>query len=92
MTERNAVLEFVGIDPSKRRDGYSYEGVETFFLEVILDGQRYRIDVGDIGVNMSDGKPRRGVHINYPLGAERGEYSLNALNIVNVGEEPLPSR
>jgi len=90
VSEKAAILDFIGVDPARRLGGYRYEAVENFFLEILVDGQRYRIDVGDIGANLSDGKPRRGIHINFPLGGDLGDRSLNAVNIANPDQETLP--
>lgn len=86
-------VEFVGCDPEARIGRYSRKPTKTAFIELYVDGQRYRIDAGDISERCFDGKPRRGVHINYPMGAELGDRSMNALNLSVPGSEPfwLPS-
>ena len=82
-------VEFVGCPPSERYSEYGWKPTKSAFIELYIDGQRYRIDAGDIGQNCFDGKPRRGVHINYPIGATLGDRSINALNLANPGAEPF---
>lgn len=89
LAEKGAHLNFIGIDPARRNSRYAYNPVDSFFLEIGLDGQSYRLDVGNIGQNCSDGVARRGVHLFHPLGAELGELSLNSLNIANAKEPPF---
>lgn len=89
LSPTGAHLNFIGMDPKLRCGLYDYNAVDSFFLEIGVDGQRYRIDVGNIGINMSDGKARRGIHISFPIFAELGELSMNALNLANKGELPL---
>lgn len=80
-------VEFVGCSPSERYSDYGWKPTKSAFIELYVDGLRYRIDAGDIGHNCFDGKPRRGVHISYPMGAELGDRSMNALNLANPGSE-----
>jgi hypothetical protein len=87
----SASLAFVGMDPKLlERGGYVYRPTPNghFFLEIELDGHRIRIDVGEIGRNCFDGVRRRGVHINFPIGADLGDLSTNALNL-SMPEWPL---
>lgn len=73
-------VEFVGCDPKQRFSDYGYRPTVSAFIEVYVDGQRFRIDIGDI-YNGSDSKKVRGIHINgvYDLQVER-----TASNAVSV--------
>lgn len=81
-------VEFVGVDPKARHSEYGYVPTETAFIELYVDGKRYRIDAGDIGQYCHDGKPRRGIHINGPFG-NIGDLSVNALVWATDDSEPL---
>jgi len=82
-------VEFVGCPPSERYSDYGWKPTKSAFIELYVDGERYRIDAGEIGQNCFDGKPRRGIHINYPVGAELGDRSVNALSLSNPGSVPF---
>lgn len=72
-------IEFVGCDPAKRRGPYGWIPVErTSFIEVYVDGARFRIDVGDF----HDGHAqRRDLHIVYSMSCAAEQTSLNAASI-----------
>ena len=83
------MLEFVSVGEENRQvygdsgkqSPYSYYPVDSFFLEVYVDGKRFRIDVGNLR-EYGGGDNSRGIHINYPMDAEIKGKSLNAHNIV----------
>jgi hypothetical protein len=53
-------VEFVGCSPSKKRSDYGWAPTERAFLEIYVDGERFRVDVG----SFHDGHAmRRGLHI-----------------------------
>lgn len=72
-------IEFVGVSPSLKRSEYGWKPSPSAFLEVYVDGQRFRIDVGNI--ETFDGKTRRGLHVNGPLDMEIGDRCLNAFSV-----------
>lgn len=74
-------VEFVGVDPELRNGRYGYKPSKTAFLEIYVDGQRFRIDVGSLKLSTDDGADLRGIHINFPLNASVRDQCMNALNI-----------
>ncbi len=71
-------VEFVGCSPELRCSNYGWKPTERAFLEVYVDGQRFRIDVG----SYHDGKAqRRGLHIVGPVAAGYEQTSMNAASI-----------
>ena len=53
-------IEFVGCSPDNKRGDYGWKPEKTAFIEIYVDGNRYRVEVGDF----HDGKAqRRGLHI-----------------------------
>lgn len=53
-------VEFVGCSPNNKRSDYGWKPEKSAFIEVYVDGNRYRITVGDF----HDGKAeRRGLHV-----------------------------
>jgi hypothetical protein len=71
-------IEFVGCDPKERYSNYGWKPVDSAFLEVYVDGQRYRIDVGSF--QAGDGSWRRGLHVCGPLNLQVDKHSLNAFD------------
>ena len=55
-------VEFVGVDPQLRYSEYGWKPSDNAFIEVWVDGHRFRIDVGDLSQHGHPG--RRGIHIN----------------------------
>ena len=55
-------VEFVGVDPTLRYSPYGWKPSDRAFIEVWVDGHRFRIDVGDLSEHGHLG--RRGIHIN----------------------------
>jgi len=71
-------VEFVGCSPNARRGDYGWKPAKHAFLEVYVDGKRFRIEVGDF----HDGREhRRGLHIitDLDIGFER--TSMNAASV-----------
>ena len=68
-------VEFVGSDPKKKISDYGWKPEKSTFLEIYVDGKRFRIDVGDIG----EGK--RGLHI---ITGSEIEYEQTASNSCNI--------
>lgn len=73
-------VEFVGVDPKLKYSDYGWKPSETAFLEVWVDGKRFRIDVGN--VTRGDGTVRRGIHIGTEYGIEVDHHSVNALDVL----------
>lgn len=72
-------VEFVGCDPKERYSNYGWKPVDSAFLEVYVDGQRYRIDVGSF--QSSRGAWRRGLHVCGPLDFVIDKHSCNAFDV-----------
>ena len=71
-------VEFVGCDPKTKVSEYGWKPCKNIFLEVYVDGERFRIDVGDLkehGINA------RGIHINGPIDFGYERTALNACSI-----------
>lgn len=67
-------VEFVGCSPTARVSDYGWKPVKSAFLEVWVDGKRFRIDVGDFN-------GRRGIHVSFPFACAVDQHSVNALDI-----------
>lgn len=80
-------VEFVGCDPKLKRGDYGWKPCEHTFLEVYIDGQRFRIDVGNF--DAVDGTQRRGLHIIGPMDMKVDKHSLNACDIY-ISSAPIP--
>lgn len=73
-------VEFVGCDPKTRYSDYGYKPSKSAFIEIWVDGQRFRVDIGDV-YNGNGSKKVRGIHIGgvYDLQVER--TAVNAVSI-----------
>lgn len=72
-------VEFVGCSPDYKTSDYGWKPVKSTFIEVYVDGDRFRIQVGDF--ESTKGK-RRGLHIvtdKLNLIAEKS--SMNAVDL-----------
>ena len=78
-------VEFVGVSPALRRGDYGWNPSESAFIEVWVDGFRYRIDVGN--VTRSDGTKERGLHICGPIDMTVDRHSLNAVDIFHTNNK-----
>lgn len=72
-------VEFVGCSPQLRRGEYGWKPTESAFLELWVDGERFRIDVGN--VIGKHGESRRGLNIIGPLRMVVDHHSVNAVNL-----------
>lgn len=72
-------VEFVGCDPKLKNGEYGWKPCESTFLEVYIDGQRFRIDVGNF--QAGDGSWRRGLHIYCPFDTVVDKHSVNAMDV-----------
>lgn len=77
-------VEFVGVSPRLKHGAYGYKPSKSAFLEIYVDGQRYRIDVGNI--TRMDGSKVRGIHVSGPINMIVDKHSLNAVDIF-TGED-----
>jgi hypothetical protein len=68
-------IEFVGCKPEDKHSEYGWKPVKSAFLEVWVDGQRFRIDVG----TSYDG--RRGLHIVGMAGMNVKKDAINACSV-----------
>jgi hypothetical protein len=73
-------IEFVGVAPALRCNEYGYKPSDSAFLEVYVDGHRFRIDVGN--VQRGDGTTRRGLHICGPIDMDVDKHSVNACDVL----------
>jgi hypothetical protein len=72
-------IEFIGVSPSLKQGEYGYKPSPSAFLEIYIDGEPLRIQVGDF----HDGKEqRRGLHIIGPLNIKAEQTALNACSII----------
>lgn len=78
-------VEFVGASPENRINDYSWKPEKSVFLEIYVDGQRFRIDVGDLS---QFGKKGRGIHICGPFDFVIERTAINACNIALAEEKP----
>jgi len=71
-------IEFVGCSPSEKYSEYGWRPVDGAFLEVYVDGERFRIQVG----NFCDGRnDRRGLQIIGPMDMKCEKTSVNACSV-----------
>lgn len=81
-------IEFVGCSPKEKRNDYGWKPTESAFLEVYVDGHRYRINVG----TFHDGNAeRRGLHIIGPMDMQIEKTSVNACSVW-IESEPAPKQ
>lgn len=73
-------IEFVGCDPKTRYSNYGYKPSKTAFIEIYVDGVRFRVDVGDV-YNGSGSKKVRGIHINGPIDLQVEKTATNAVSV-----------
>jgi len=79
-------VEFVGCWPSEMQGRESWKPVNSAFIEIYVDGTRYRVDIG----NKDNGHgPVRGLHICGPLDMGVDKHSINAVSIYD-GKRPQP--
>ena len=72
-------IEFVGCPPSERYSNYGWKPTKSALLEVYVDGQRFRIDVGSF--QDGSGNKRRGLHIYGPIDMVVDKHSINAVDV-----------
>lgn len=71
-------IEFVGCSPKNRMGDYGWAPEESAFLDIYVDGVRFRIQVGDF----HDGRAqRRGLHIVGPIEMACELTSVNACSV-----------
>ena len=72
-------VEFVGVDPHLRYSDYGWKPCRSAFLEVYVDGKRFRINIGTW--EAADGTWRRGLNINCSIDVLVDKHSVNAIDI-----------
>jgi len=82
-------IAFLGIDPKLQCGPYTWKPTDHAWIEVAIDGETWRIDIGDYEAAARGGK-RRGIHINGPIDLCVDKHSLNALDVF-VDRPALPS-
>ena len=71
-------VEFVGCSPEEKNGEYGWKPTVSAFLEIYVDGVRFRIDVG----SPDDGdKSKRGLHIIGPMDMEYTKDACNSCSI-----------
>lgn len=73
-------VEFVGCDPRTRYSDYGYKPTESAFIEVYVDGVRFRIDIGNV-YNGTGSAKVRGIHINGPIDLQVERTAINAVSV-----------
>ena len=81
-------VEFVGCSPKNKTSDYGWKPEKSAFIEVYVDGNRFRIGIGDF----DDGRgKRRGLHIiTDKLDLNVDKTSMNAASLFfdsETGEE-----
>jgi hypothetical protein len=71
-------IEFVGCSPKNKISDYGWKPEKSAFLEVYIDGERYRIEVGDFHDGVAQ---RRGIHIVGSINMKIEKTSINACSI-----------
>lgn len=72
-------LEFVSVSGGERKGRYQYTPSDSAFLEIYVDGERFRLDVGDLTSHGSEGK--RGIHVCGPIRLKADRTAINAVNL-----------
>jgi len=82
-------VEFVGCSPTLKQGEYGWLPTKSAFLEVYVDGVRYRIDVG----TKDKGKgPVRGLHIIGSTLMQVDQHSINSVSIYQEVCKPAPPK
>lgn len=68
-------VEFVGCSPADRRGEYGWKPCNKTFLEISVDGERFRLDVGDLKEHGVNG---RGIAIIGPCNMAHRATAINA--------------
>jgi hypothetical protein len=71
-------VEFVG-SASERYSEYGWKPAALAFLDLWVDGKRFRVDVGTF--RDASGNERRGLHIVGDMGMAVDHHSINAVDI-----------
>ena len=71
-------VEFVGCPADKRIGDYGWAPVEQAFLELWVDGQRYRVTLGTFRDGTAE---RRGLHIVTGGAVQVEQTSVNAVSV-----------
>lgn len=79
-------VEFVGCPPSARYSDYGWKPVESAFLELWVDGQRFRVDVGTFHDGIAE---RRGLHIIGPIDMGVERTAMNAASLFLPAASPI---
>lgn len=76
-------VAFLGANPKLQFSPYSWKPEDHVFIEVSIDGEPWRIDIGDFEANVPGGK-RRGIHINGPFNLQADKHSINAVDLFSA--------
>lgn len=78
--KRMVQVEFVGCSPANRVSAYGWKPEKSAFLEVYVEGQRFRIDVGHR--RLGENEYAMGLHINHPFNVSIENKCLNAFDLL----------
>lgn len=73
-------VEFVGCDPKTRFSDYGYKPADSAFIEIYVDGIRFRVDIGEI-YNGNGSRRVRGIHVNGPANLQVEKTATNAVSL-----------
>ncbi len=71
-------IEFVGCSPKAKINDYGWKPVDSAFIEIYVDGTRFRVQVGDIDDGMNK---RRGLHIVGPYNLQLDKTARNSCSL-----------
>jgi hypothetical protein len=71
-------IEFVGCSPEDKYCEYGWKPVSHAWIDIYVDGKRYRVDVGDFHDGIAQ---RRGLHIVGGLDLTCEKTGMNAVSI-----------
>lgn len=83
-------VAFLGANPKLQFSPYSWKPEHHVFIELSIDGETWRVDIGDYEASTAGGI-RRGLHINGPFDLQVDKHSVNAVDLFRGKPSPLPA-
>jgi len=82
--EGQVQVSFVGGHPDNKKDDYGWGPQESAFLELYVDGNHFRINLGNVISYNKDGESstKRGLHIVTDKHMEMERTASNSCNII----------
>jgi hypothetical protein len=81
-------VEFVGCSSAEKTPGgYGWKPCKSAFLEIYVDGERFRLDIGDLHEYGSNG---RDIHIGGPMDMVYNRTAINACCIATPSSLVAP--